>query len=1278
MERVISFLGMNLRAAPLAAPTSRVRAPARSGERRLLPAGSLAPPGAAATSPEGAPHFVHRADGRLAAAVHDDGTRETFEYDRRGNLVRRVTAAGRVLEYGYDDEDRLAFVTHDGEGVARFEAGAGGRWMESPDCLAQVRVDAAERPLHVTQTIEGRAFVTEYRYDDAGHVTGIRPPGSEQWLRFSYDGATVTLHADDGTPYATASLDGQRVRFANGVEDVHHTDDAGRIRALSVTGAGGASLPELAIDYDASLRIRRIGGRRFEYGAGRCLTGFQDGDGARVRYTYDARGNRLTTSGAEGTAHYTYDARDRLTALTRADGTTVTFGYDRDGHLVRRTEGRTTTTYERGADGRLLAVRQGGRHVARYGYDALGRRVGREGAGGTTIFHYDALHRLLAETDPEGGVRSTYLWIGLRCVARLDGPVGAPAVFLHTDHLGSVRGTSGADGELRYLGEPHPFGEDGPPVFAAKPRDAATGLYHFGVRDYDPETGRFLTPDPFSCTPDDHRLLFGSGRDFWGERRVDQPGVGAEAADPLRRHRYLLCLNDPVNHVDPMGNSAWWFFLTIPSSITWNLPNTVIALLIVIGNIIMEILGWILFPIMCLANKEWAARHYPWGNLNPSNPFDPDERTHFWFNLDASARLGVPWTIMTGSFFVWRAYTLGNVVFIEDAQDNANATDANARFVVPNDPDTRLSRQDALRHHEMQHVFQYSLLGPLFHCMPIPLIVRIVHQATGGSEEREWWDEVSLGGIAKLTAGGLVWLLSGGRVDWDDVRHWVNPATWWSELIPGDWVKIVSKAWDLDSWMPLVGVYEWDLLINGGQNNSFFERNAGANSGDVYKTVVEAERRSIRVGEFTRIVGADVVPGPPTGAPTTVAFTIAPGMTTPTGLVTDVPAPPPAPPSPYQIDLDSGLTLPVQVVNGSGMYFHSLAPGTYTVTGRGSLSTPTETVQIEVRDVDVTVSGTAFVCQAQTLSIKGDPAATYSVRFAAGGNNSGATLAGMAYTAGKTAATDTLEVVARYAAGAGAFAKYGDNGLAAADYVVRTLTITVSEPTITPDTTDIFVGGIVRFTVDHRPQTGSATTNIAGSVFDLAALEFHAGRGPIAANQIETVTFDYGCHQYTFDVTVRPITAVIAPAIVNGGATAQITVTGGVPPYRFTVSVANSKGASVNASGQYTAGSENALVTDTVTVTDRNGEGGRARVDVQVRPMTATATPPSVAAGGQSTISAQSGVTPFAFQITHRESTGSTVSGAGLYTGGSTPGLDTVRVTDARGTQVSVTVTVTG
>ncbi|MFA5500096.1 MAG: RHS repeat-associated core domain-containing protein, partial [Candidatus Omnitrophota bacterium] len=62
---------------------------------------------------------------------------------------------------------------------------------------------------------------------------------------------------------------------------------------------------------------------------------------------------------------------------------------------------------------------------------------------------------------------------------------------------------------------------DQPYGFTGRPKEELTGLYYYRYRDYNPETGRFLQPDPLGQLPG--------------------PNI------------YSYCSNNPVNWVDPWG-----------------------------------------------------------------------------------------------------------------------------------------------------------------------------------------------------------------------------------------------------------------------------------------------------------------------------------------------------------------------------------------------------------------------------------------------------------------------------------------------------------------------------------------------------------------------------------------------------------------------------------------------------------------------------------------------------------------------------------------------------
>ncbi|MBI4597338.1 MAG: VCBS repeat-containing protein [Candidatus Omnitrophica bacterium] len=185
--------------------------------------------------------------------------------------------------------------------------------------------------------------------------------------------------------------------------------------------------------------------------------------------------------------------------------------------------------------------------TTRFLYDGDGGRVKSITAAGPTTFLGE-----LFEKDPTGKT-TKYVFAGSQRLAAITQPASAggpgspePGAlsalrFYHTDHLGSSNVITDSAGALVQLEEYTPYGSSHrhegtanvPQKFTGQRFDASTGLYYYHARYYDPELGRFISPDAFIQNP----------------------------FDPQSLNRYSYVRNNPLRYTDPSGNFLWIPFL---------------------------------------------------------------------------------------------------------------------------------------------------------------------------------------------------------------------------------------------------------------------------------------------------------------------------------------------------------------------------------------------------------------------------------------------------------------------------------------------------------------------------------------------------------------------------------------------------------------------------------------------------------------------------------------------------------------------------------------------
>jgi RHS repeat-associated protein len=285
------------------------------------------------------------------------------------------------------------------------------------------------------------------------------------------------------------------------------------------TATYAPSTPLVDITYDAAgverdalgrvvQKTEVTGGRtnvyHYTYDHLRRLTDVTLNGSLAEHFEYDANGNRtLGFNAAAGTTYTgTYDDQDRLLSYGPFD-----FTYTANGELETKTNRNTGEAwlFQYDALGNLLTVGLPNGDLIDYLVDGMGRRVGKKKNGALLKqwIYRDAL-KPVAELDGSGNLVSEFVYGSKDSVpdyVRRGGntyrvifdQLGSPRYVVNVSNASDVPFTASytSFGEVTGSGlDWMPFG------FAGGIYEPDAMLVRFGVRDYDPQVGRWTAKDP--------------------------------------------------------------------------------------------------------------------------------------------------------------------------------------------------------------------------------------------------------------------------------------------------------------------------------------------------------------------------------------------------------------------------------------------------------------------------------------------------------------------------------------------------------------------------------------------------------------------------------------------------------------------------------------------------------------------------------------------------------------------------------------------------------------
>lgn len=410
--------------------------------------------------------------------------------------VYQTDAKGKTIGYLYDALNRNYFKDYPSGSDVTFiydqpsSSNSKGRLSTMIDGSGQTvyNYDSVGRIKSSTKTIAGVSYpMTTFGYVNA-RLDNITYPDNEI-VTYGYDGAGNMKSAGGYVTYSDFNALGQpkKATFGNGVVTTYqyYTTNS-RLESINSV-KGGNNLPSLSYTYDNVGNISSI----------------------------TSSNDQITHGLSSEVLNYTYGTLPHAVA-SLSNG--KVYSYDANGNII--SDGTRSITYN--YDNMPTLIGNVG-----FTYDGTGTRVMKSSPSGNTVY-VDKLNELV------NGVRAKYIFAGDKRVARKEADL---VLYYHPDHLGSTSFVTDATGaiaeEISYL----PFGETKQDSgilslshkFTSQEKDSETGLYNYNARTYDPDLGRFLTPDTIVPDPE----------------------------NPQSLNRYSYVLNNPLMYTDPSGHSFW-------------------------------------------------------------------------------------------------------------------------------------------------------------------------------------------------------------------------------------------------------------------------------------------------------------------------------------------------------------------------------------------------------------------------------------------------------------------------------------------------------------------------------------------------------------------------------------------------------------------------------------------------------------------------------------------------------------------------------------------------
>ena len=518
--------------------------------------------------------------GTISYVYDTDSTCGTY----KGDLVKKVDAAGNVICYGHDGLHRVTSITHPSGTYASVTPDAyfvydaatvdGVAMTNTPGLNAEAYTVANRAGASGTKlTDEGFSYDTDSRltgvYQSTPNSGGYYATTASYWANgtvntlggvpglsgwtFLPDGEgrpfSATYNTSTPMDWVTSTLyypsnpNSTTVMYGDSDTDVYTFDaTTGRMNQFQFTVKGTTTQTLTGtLGWNANWTLANLG----------ITDQFTPANTQFCSYAYDnlARINNVSCLNSSNTTiwnqSFTLDAFGNLSksgtttfaaSYLLANGTTNNREqsvascmptYDANGNLTK--DCVNSDLYAWNADGRPTTL--DGEPIT---FDAFGREVEFAPASGST--HTQILYSPIGKLGTMNGQTAVTIRVPLPggSTAELLGATAGTRHILHSDWLGSARLSTNYTGQTVANDTAYaPYGEEYPVSstdlnFTGQSQDTLPGLYDFQYREYSPVQGRWISPDPAGLS-------------------------AVDPSNPQSWNRYAYVLNNPLSAIDLLG-----------------------------------------------------------------------------------------------------------------------------------------------------------------------------------------------------------------------------------------------------------------------------------------------------------------------------------------------------------------------------------------------------------------------------------------------------------------------------------------------------------------------------------------------------------------------------------------------------------------------------------------------------------------------------------------------------------------------------------------------------